>query len=61
MVQLNKHTSTGGNDLEEIHYQKIEYKKSRDNNHSKPKAPIHPNLTLTQKREKIDKENSLLL
>jgi hypothetical protein len=49
VVWLNKPTSTSGDDLEEIYYQKMEYKDNREKNHSKPKALIHQNLTLTQK------------
>jgi hypothetical protein len=30
VVQLNKPTSTGGNDPEEIHYKKMEYKNNRE-------------------------------
>jgi hypothetical protein len=40
VVWLNKPTFASGDDPEEIHYQNVGYKE----NHSNPKASIHPNL-----------------
>jgi hypothetical protein len=47
VVQLNKPTSTGGDDPKEIHYHKDVVQRIVQKNHSNPKVPIQPNLTLT--------------
>jgi hypothetical protein len=43
-------TSTGGDDPGEFHYQNVEYKVWYIQNHSNPKAPIHP-ISQIYKRE----------
>jgi hypothetical protein len=56
VVWDNKPTSTGGDDPEEIHYQKGEVQRVvQRKNHLKPKASIHPS-SLAYKRELDTKE-----
>jgi hypothetical protein len=50
VVRLNKPTSTGEDDLEEIHYQKMEYKDNREKITQSSK-PQYTQISLSYKRE----------